>query len=186
MKRRSLIAVALIALLVLGSFVATLPWMIRHYLQAQRRHWKDDAIPAIANLAENKSWREKEIGVLTKMTENEHVIEKGWLTDNLILMENGEWLVYRSHCSKAKPHTVEDIFLAKGSDGKWYYSTFHFCVGMVALRGEQETQPPSLAMFVHEYNLRQFDGRSDVCLQKTATFPASWTEKTNNNQQRTP
>src|SRR5262249_53013344 len=124
-KKRRILIIA-VALAAIGSLVATLPWMTRQYLQAQRRHWKNDAIPAIANLAENKSWREKEIELLTKLAENEHVIEKGWLTDNLILMESGEWLVYRSHCSKAKPHTVNDIFLAKGSDGKWYYSTFHF------------------------------------------------------------
>ena len=152
-KKRRMLRVA-VALLLLGSCVAALPSLIRHRLHAERRQWKNDALPVIANLAKDKSWREKEVEILAKPTEDEHVIVKGWLTDKLILMENGEWLVYRSHCAKAKPHTVKDIFLAKGSDGNWYYSTFHFCVGMVGLRGEQETQPPNLAMFVHEYNLR--------------------------------
>jgi hypothetical protein len=133
--------------------------------------------PAIASWAENKNWRAQEIEILTNRTTEHRVIEEGWLTDKMILMRSGEWLIYKSHCPKEKPRLVKDIFLAKGSDGKWYYSTFHFCVGMVWLRGEQETQPPDLAMFVHEYNLRQFDGRSDECLKETGTFPASWREK---------
>jgi hypothetical protein len=160
-----------------------MPWVVGHRLQAARRHWKNDAIPAIANWSEDGSWRTQEIEILTKRTNDQRVIAEGWLTDKMILMQSGEWLVYKSHCSKAEPHLVKDIFLARGSDGKWYYSTFHFCVGMVALLGEQETQPPTLAMFVHEYNLRQFDGRSDECLKETKTWPASWYEnKTNNNE----
>ena len=105
-------------------------------------------------------------------------MEAGWLTDKLILMKSGEWLVYKSHCSKEEPHIVRDIFLAKGSDGKWYYSTFHFCVGMCVLRME-ETQPPNLSAFVHEYNLREFDGHSDESLRLTKSWPASWDEKKN-------
>lgn len=112
--------------------------------------------------------------ILTNGKTDGRVLEEGWLTDKIILTGSGEWLVYMSHCSKAKPHNVKDIFLAKGSDGKWYYSTFHFCVGMVGLRGEQETRPPDLKMFVHEYNLHEFDGKSDECLKETKTWPASW------------
>lgn len=135
--------------------------------------------------ADDGNWRAQEIEVLTKRTNDSRVIAEGWLTDKLILMQSGEWLVYRSHCSKAKPHWVKDIFVARGSDGKWYYSTFHFCVGMCALLMDQETQPPNLAMFVHEYNLREFDGRSDECLKETKTWPASWDEHKTNSDERT-
>jgi hypothetical protein len=41
----------------------------------------------------------------------------------------------------------------------------------------KDTQPPNFAMFVHEYNLRPFDGRSDECLKATQTWPASWSEQ---------
>ena len=116
--------------------------------------------------------------ILTNGTTDGRVLEEGWLSDKIILTGSGEWLVYRSHCSKARPHNVKDIFLAKGSDGKWYYSTFHFCVGMVVLRGEP--QPPDLKMFVHEYNLREFDGQSDECLKETKSWPASWGERKTN------
>jgi hypothetical protein len=32
-------------------------------------------------------------------------------------------------------------------------------------------------MFVTEYNLREFDGKSDECLKETRTWPASWDER---------
>ena len=177
-KSRALLVAGV--LLLVGAILAALPSFMSHRLQAARRHWKNDAIPAIAKLAEDKRWLSQEIGILTNRTADQRVLAEGWLTDKLILMRSGEWLIYRSHCSKEKPHFVKDIFLAKGSDGNWYYSTFHFCVGMITLRGE-ETQPPNFAMFAHEYNLRQFDGRSDDCLQETGSLPASWREKNNTN-----
>jgi hypothetical protein len=175
-KPSRLIGVAVV-LLLLASCVSALPWVLRHRSQAARREWKNEAIPAIASWAEDSSWRAKEMMILTNRTTDKRVLAEGWLTDKMILTGSGEWLVYMSHCSKAKPHIVNDIFLAKGSDGKWYYSTFHFCVGMVGLLGEQETQPPGLKMFVHEYNLREFDGRSDEGLEETKPWPASWDEK---------
>jgi hypothetical protein len=178
LKTRRLARIAL-ALLLVASCLAAAPWCIGQWTRAARRHWKTDALPLIASWADDQTWRAQEIGILTNRAADKRVLEEGWLTDRMILMENGEWLVYKSHCSKEKPRLVKDIFLAKGSDGKWYYSTFHFCVRMVSLRMEQETQPPDLAMFVREYNLRQFDGRSDECLKETGTWPASWSQKTN-------
>lgn len=105
----------------------------------------------------------------------------------MILMQSGEWLVYKSHCNKRPPHYVSDIFLAKGSNGKWFYSTYHFCVGMLVLRMDQDIQPPSLDYFVTEYDLREFDGKSDECLKATRAWPASWlkAEQTNQPSQKT-
>jgi hypothetical protein len=175
-----------VGLLLVVACAAAVPWVAGNRLRAARRHWKNDAIPTISAWAEDGSWRTQEVQMLTKRTNDQQVIAEGWLTDKMILMQNGEWLVYKSHCSKAKPHLVNDIFLARGSDGKWYYSTFHFCVGMCALLMLQETQPPNLAGFVHEYNLQEFDGRSDECLKETKAVPASWYEKKTNNTERAP
>ena len=184
--RKSRIVKVAAGLLLVASCVLAVPWVVGHRSQTARRHWKNDALPVIARWAEDSNWRAQEIEIVTKRTNDERVIENGWLTDKMILMQSGEWLVYKSHCSKAEPHEVKDFFLAKGSDGKWYFSTFHFCVEMVALRGEQETQPPNLAMFVREYNLREFDGRSDECLKETKTWPASWGENKTNSNGKTP
>jgi hypothetical protein len=58
---------------------------------------------------------------------------------------------------------VHDIFIAKGSDGKWYYTDFHFCVRMMVLND----QPASLAEFKHRYFLAEFDGVSDAALERS-------------------
>lgn len=84
----------------------------------------------------------------------------------LILMTNGEWMVYRSICRKEN-FWVRDLFLGRASDGRWYYSTYHFCINMCALGRMGEGQPSSLADFAQTYYLKPFDGRSDECLQST-------------------
>ena len=145
------------------------------YRQHTRRAWKEGALPEISRDADDPRWISKEIAFLRSSPEgDQRIIAEGWLSDRMILMKTGEWLVYRSHCSKASPHQVSDIFLAKSSAGKWYYSTLHFCAGMIALVMMQKTQPNTLSEFVKEYNLREFDGRSDECLKATASEPASW------------
>lgn len=87
-----------------------------------------------------------------------------WLSERLIVMRNGDWLAYANICRKQDRH-IYDLFLARGSDGQWYYSTYHFCIGMVVLRMEEQSD--DLAGFAKMYYLRTFDGQSDECLQKT-------------------
>src|SRR5258705_13844255 len=90
--------------------------------------------------------------------------ERGWVGTNLLVMTNGDWLLYQNNCVKEPSH-LHDLFLARGSDGKWYYSTFHFCVDMIVLRAgmwaDQPDAPGSLAEFVKTYAVREFDGKSD-------------------------
>jgi len=59
---------------------------------------------------------------------------------------------------------VDHLFLAHGSDGRWYYSTYHFCNSMAAAAPDP---PGSIQEFVSQYAVREFDGKSDVCLQHT-------------------
>ena len=86
------------------------------------------------------------------------------LTENLILATNGDWIVWASKCSK-EDRRIHDIFVGRASDGKWYYSTFHFCNGKIVLMMEE--QPANLGAFIQAYSLREFDGQSDECLGKT-------------------
>jgi hypothetical protein len=146
------------------------------YAAHARKAWKERALPQIASRANESAWVSKQIALLgdADAGQEDGLIAQGWLTDGMILMKSGEWLVYKSHCNKAPPHSVSDIFVAKGSDGKWYYSTCHFCVGMAALLMVQEDQPPNLAFFVKRYQLREFDGKSDECLKETKTFPTGY------------
>jgi len=175
MKKRTkgcLIAAGIVAGALAVGIAALILGFLK-YSQYARRAWKEKTLPEIASRADDDAWVAAQIELLGNpdVGYEQGVLAQGWLTDGMILTASGEWLVYKSHCHKAPPHIVRDIFLAKGSDGKWYYTTCHFCVGMVALLMMQEEQPPDLAFFVKRYHLREFDGRSDECLKETKSFP---------------
>ena len=146
-------------------------WFPR-YLAHARQSWKESALPEIRLLADDPRLVAQEIQMLrTVDSPRENIIAAPWLSDRMILMGSGEWLVYKSHCSKEPPRQLTDIFLAKGSNGKWYYSTCHFCMGMVVLTMVQHGNPPrDLATFAKVYHLQEFDGSSDECLKAT-TLP---------------
>lgn len=129
-----------------------------------RRVWKTNVTAQIAARAEAADWRIQE--QIRLQNQEVHSLEESerWLSDQLILMRNGDWLIYTNVCHKQAGH-IHDLFLAKGSDGRWYYSTYHFCSGMIVLRGED--QSATLADFARTYYLKPFDGRSDECLQQT-------------------
>ena len=172
-RKRWLIALAVLLALVAGVFLA-LPWDIRQRQYLARKGWKEQAIPEVAKFANDSKWVSQEIALLgsAEATGSQRIIAERWLTDRMVLMASGEWLVYKSHCSKRPPHHIRDIFIAKGSDGKWYYTTCHFCVGMIALTMLQhDEQPSDLAFFVQRYHLKEFDGTSDECLKQTKAFP---------------
>ena len=171
-RKRWLISFAVLLAIVAGALLC-LPWAVRQRQYLARKSWKEGAIPEIAKLANDSKWVSEEIAILGsgEATGSQRIIADRWLTDRMVLMASGEWLVYKSHCSKAPPHQVRDIFLAKGSNGRWYYSTCHFCVGMCALVIMQGEPPYDLVTFALRYHLKEFDGVSDECLQQTQTFP---------------
>ena len=152
-------------------------WFFNFQHNKARRDWKNASLLEITRLADDKEWQAKEIAILQNPVTppNPRVIQEKWLTDRMILMRNGEWLIYKNHCPEVEPYTVRDIFLAKGSNGKWYYSTCHFCVGMCALIMMQESfipgHPASIRTFAKHYFLQEFDGKSIEGLQKTPAFP---------------
>src|SRR5438067_927658 len=129
-----------------------------------RREWKQKSIAEIAARVANPGWPANELSRLKAESTSEASEGTRWLSDRIIVTRKGEWLAYASSCQK-EDGLIPDIFLARGSDGHWYYSTYHFCVGMVVLR--MEDQPEDLATFAKTYFLRTFDGQSDDCLQKT-------------------
>ena len=139
--------------------------LLANGLPYARSTWKDRALAGISRRAADTNWLGSEISRLHGMTNS--VLESDrWLSPQLILMTNGEWMVYRSICRKEN-FWVRDLFLGRASDGRWYYSTYHFCINMCALGRMGEGQPSSLADFAQTYYLKPFDGRSDECLQST-------------------
>lgn len=128
-----------------------------------RRAWKDKAITEISSRTTNSAWIDTELVRLKAVGTNDPDDSDGWLSPQLIVMKNGDWLAYANVCQK-EDRRIRDLFLGRGSDGRWYYSTYHFCKGMIVLR--MENQPEDLAKFVAAYYLREFDGHSDECLER--------------------
>ncbi len=128
-----------------------------------RRQWKDNAIVQIAKQTSDSAAIFSEIEVMkTTPVESEW---NTWISEDLIVMTNGQWMAYRNVCEK-EAERIPDLFLGRGSDGRWYYSTFHFCVRMINLK-DVMGQPKSLTEFTRTCHLREFDGHSDECLQET-------------------
>lgn len=129
-----------------------------------RRAWKEKTIGEISTRVADPAWPGNELARLKAKGTNDPSDSDTWLSERLIVMRNGDWLAYGNICQK-EDSRIRDLFLGRGSDGRWYYSTYHFCISMVVLRMEE--QPDDLAAFSKTYYLRQFDGHSDECLQKT-------------------
>ncbi len=135
---------------------------------AARKEWKEKAVSGIAGHLVDQTWLERELGVVKIKLASEGEEDGGWFTRDLLVLKNGDWIAYSAKCSKEDAR-IHDIFVGRASDGKWYYSTFHFCIGMIDLRMEGRTD--SLSKFITTYSLREFDGRSDECLKQTWPTP---------------
>ena len=133
-----------------------------------RREWKEQAIAVIERRMTDRPTLQLEIDGVTKTSAATRPAPDSWAGENVLVMKNGDWIAYESICSK-EDSRIHDLFIGRGSDGKWYYSTFHFCVGMTTLRQTEEWQPESLAQFANAYLLVPFDGRSDESLKETWT-----------------
>jgi hypothetical protein len=146
----------LIPLLLVIAGAGAAAWLgLRHtdpHYATERRAWKNRAIEEVKQES------------ATPPDPDARYSEDEWLTTGKIACADGSWLAYRSQCHKQDPK-VWDIFIAKASDGRWYYSDFHFCIGAMVLgmRG----QPESLEKFKSDYFLAEFDGSSDAALSPT-------------------
>ena len=129
-----------------------------------RRHWKDRAIAHIEKRFADKQWLAQESTQIAAAVKAQPSSDQ-WVGDEMLVMKNGQWIVCQNICSKEN-WRIRDIFIGRGSDGKWYYSTFHFCVRKCVLQMER-WQPDSLDEFVNAYWLVPFDGHSDECLKTT-------------------
>jgi len=136
---------------------------------AERRSWKNAAIIAITNDLKDADHLKKRFGGIPKPRGEFDTSDPEWLTADTIVCRDASWLAYRALTHKKDPK-VYDIFVAKASDGKWYYSDYHFCKEMVVLMSNG--QPDSLDQFEKEYYLVPFDGSSDDALKPTWTIRA--------------
>jgi hypothetical protein len=173
MQRRTRILVIIITLLL----IPLLAWLLYALygdplLTPARREFKDQALLTIAARLADEPWIAQHIATISALPPRERAVDR-WFTEELLLMQNGDWVIAQHACRK-RPPGIHDLFIGRASDGKWYYSTFHFCVGFASLGGE--TQPPTLHDFTRLYHLIEFDGRSDDCLNATWPSPPTLPE----------
>jgi len=169
-KKACLLFLSVFALIILLAASALLAY--RHF---DRMRWKARSIAEIEAVVGAKAELASSISRLEskrKPDEEQGNAEAWWISDDLMLMKSGEWLAYRYSCCHDSP-LLSDHFIAKASDGKWYFSSFHFCNGMLGLLMDLQRQPKSLALFLKAFNFREFDGSSNACLDSTAFAPHS-------------
>ena len=135
--------------------------------------YKKDAISEIKQLSENEEWIQEQMKTLK---ENQDDPQGLWFSNRFLPFKNGEWMICMHRGSKGDSRTNRmlrgedyyDIFIGYGSDGKWYYSTYHFCVEMLVLR--MFGQPESLKQFAQkeeDYYVHEFNGHPSSCTEKT-------------------
>src|SRR5882762_6057406 len=89
---------------------------VRYKEERARARWKDATLSRLAGL----SFTNKEIvEELERARFSEGVGEnRRWVSDNLLLMTNGEYVVYAFRHG-FNSGFVDHLFLARGSDGRW-------------------------------------------------------------------
>ena len=136
-----------------------------------RREWKNSAIAVIEQRVADSQKLKLDVNLAATLAVSTSGYSSRWVADDVLVMANGDWMVCQNICHKQK-EKIHDLFVGRGSDGKWYYSTFHFCVHKTVL--EMERRPDSLVQFVDAYWLVPFDGRSDDALKETWTSGKSY------------
>src|SRR5688572_29472568 len=164
-KRR--ITILVIGVCALAGGVAVAVFATGGRLHAKpRREWKDQAIAKIERRLSDRQALQAEIDGIQKTSSTTRPAPASWVGRDVLLIKNGDWIAFENICSK-EDSRIHDLFIGRGSDGKWYYSTFHFCRNVTTLRVMEEWQPDSLAQFARAYWLIPFDGQSDECLKAT-------------------
>ncbi len=164
MKRRRLtrilVIVALVPLLVIGLFAGATTAVHYKYRRA-RETWKTSTLRKLADTPLTNQVTLPELDQIRHPTAN---LNSCWANDHVILMTNGQYLVY-VWWHGANSGFIDHLFLAHGTDNKWYYSTYHFCNGMCGILGEDPAG--SIREFCQRYAVHEFDGKSDECLKHT-------------------
>lgn len=147
--------------LFLGALVVGWWSTTRYRYERARKNWKDETLPVLAGMSITNETIQTELYQIKHPTPD---LNFGWTHDHVIQMANGECLIYAFRHGFNNGF-VDHLFLAHDTDGKWYYSTYHFCSHMT---GIPKNEPAgSIREFVQSYSLREFDGKSDECLKHT-------------------
>jgi hypothetical protein len=128
----------------------------------ERARWKNVALAELTALTRTNEVIRQELDGLKQAQEVNGI--RRWTGDHVLLMTNGEFIIY-AYRHGANDGFPDHLFLGHCSDGRWLYSTFHFCNYMNMVSGEDA--PGSIVAFAKTYSARDFDGKSDECLKRT-------------------
>ena len=148
--------VLFVLLLLFAAFIA----FQKYKLETARTHWKDQSLARLSQLSVTNEEIRQELVSLKSTASDKY--DNNWAGDNVLLMTNGEYILYAFHHGLNNGF-VNHLLLGHASDGRWLYSTFHF---HAPIEGAG-IAPASINDFMRLYSAREFDGKSDVCLQKT-------------------
>ncbi len=130
--------------------------------------WKRNAIAKIEARRADPAWLEAELKKLAAeaSSRDQPSTGAGWAGGELLTTQNGDWMICQSVSVKEKKLGIpQDLFIALGSDHRWYYSSFHFCIGKSSIMSDPQVE--NLADLVEAYWMVPFDGKSDDCLKPT-------------------
>jgi len=163
-RSRKVTRIVVVSVTILILIVASLIgmwWLAKQKAERERAQWKGPALEQLARLSITSEEIRRELDELKAgPTPN---IDLGWTHEHTLLMTNGEYIIYGYRHGASG--FVDHLFLAHCSDGRWLYSTYHFCNSMTMVRVDEP--PGSIADFAKTYSAREFDGKSDECLKKT-------------------
>ena len=164
-RRRRSIRVVTISISVLTLLIGLLGaawWVAKLQAAHARAQWKGPALERLAGLSITNEDIRQELDQLK--AEPTPSLNFGWAHEHVLLMTNRQYIIYASRHG-ANNGFVDHLFLGHGSDGRWLYSTYHFCSSMAGVAGDDP--PGSIAEFEKRYSVREFDGKSDECLKHT-------------------
>jgi hypothetical protein len=160
-KIKRIIIIFLSVLLLIAALFVGWRATVHYRFERAREKWKDATLRQLAGMSLTNEMIHTELEQIKHPTPN---LNFGWAHEHVILMTNGEYLVY-GWWHGFNSGFVDHLFLAHGTDGKWYYSTFHFCNRLAVLGIDDPAG--SIAEFAKRYSVREFDGKSDECLKHT-------------------
>jgi hypothetical protein len=157
-----MVVVAIKIPLLIFASLSGLWWLAKQKAERERAQWKGPTLERLAGLSVTNEEIRRELDELKAGPKPN--INMGWTDDQVLLMTNGEYIIFAFRHG-ANNGFVDHLFLGHGSDGRWLYSTYHFCNRMAAVGADEP--PGSIAEFAKKYSVREFDGKSDECLQHT-------------------
>src|SRR4051812_16180878 len=107
-------------------------WLFARQKAARHRaQWKAPTLQRLTALSITNEEIQREINDLKARPRP----SQDWANDQVLLMANGEYIIF-SFRHGANNGFVDHLFLGHGSNGKWLYSTYHFCNQMAAVSAE--------------------------------------------------